>query len=136
MSLIVLKDASVTINSVDLSNHVREVQIKYSAEIIDKTTMGATGKGKVSGLVDASIDIEFAQDYAAGSVDATLFPLVGGAAVPIVIKPKSGAVAVDNPSYSGSAIVSDYPPLAGKVGELATVKAHLEVDGVLTRATA
>ena len=133
----VLKDASVKINSVVLSDHARSVTVNYSAEVQDATCMNPDGtKSKVSGLKDWTLDIEFAQDFATGSVDATLFPLVGGAAVPIEIKPTSAATSPTNPAYAGNGIVQSYPPLGGAVGALATTTVRIEGTGLLTRATA
>ncbi len=136
MAEIVLKDASVVINSVDLSNRVSSVTINYSAEILDKTAMGANSRSRIAGLKDFSIDVEFNQDYAANKIDATLFPLVGAAAFAVVIKPTSGAVSATNPSYSGNVLLESYSPVAGAVGELSKVSVTLPGDGDLARATA
>lgn len=133
MAVIVLKNASVTINSVDLSDHVKSVTITYSAEVLDSTAMGATSKGKVAGLLDWNAEVEFLQDYAADKVDATLFPLVGAAAFAIHIKPDAGAIAETNPDFTGNAILPEYTPIAGTVGELMAVSVTFEGDGVLTR---
>ena len=133
MSEIVLKDASVIINSVDLSDHVTSVTINYSAEILDKTAMGANSRARVAGLKDFSVDVEFNQDYAASNVDATMFPLIGAAAFPIIIKPTSGAVSATNPSYTGNALLESYGPVAGAVGELGKVSVSMPGDGDLTR---
>ena len=133
MAEIVLKDASVVINSVDLSDHVSSVTINYSAEILDKTAMGANSRARVAGLKDFSVDVEFNQDYAASKIDATLFPLVGAAAFPIIVKPTSSAVSATNPSYTGNALLESYSPVAGAVGELAKVSVSMPGDGDLTR---
>jgi predicted secreted protein len=132
----VLKNAYVVINSVNLSNHVRSVTINYGAEMLEKTAMSANSKQRIAGLKDWSVDIEFNQDFAAASVDATLFPLVGAAAFPIEIRPDAGAVGPTNPKYTGNALLESYPPISGSVGELATVSITLQGDGDLTRATA
>ena len=134
MALLVFKDASVVVNSVDLSDHVRSVAIKYEADTIESTAMSATTKTRISGLLDWSIDVEFAQDYAAAKVDATLFSLIGAAAFTITVKPTSGAVSATNPSFSGSALLANYEPVSGKVGDLGTAKASFKAAGVLTRA--
>lgn len=133
---LVIKDAKVKINDVDLSDWVRQVNINYQGEVHDKTTMGSGGaRRRVSGLIDWKADIEFLQDYAAGGPDATLFPLVGGAAVAIAIQPTAEVISATNPSYQGSCIVRSWPPLAGKVGDLAIATAAVEGDGILQRKT-
>lgn len=135
MAFLVLTDASLTVNDVDLSDHVKSITLNYSAEILDDTAMGATSKSRVAGLKDWSAEVEFLQDYAADKVDATLFPLVGAASFAVHIKPKSGAIAVDNPDYTGNAVLGEYSPVSGAVGELSTVSVTFEGDGDLTRDT-
>jgi len=136
MPTIVLDDASVVINSVDLSNRVKSVSINYSAEMLDDTAMGDNTKSNKGGLKDWSLDIAFHQDYAASNVDATLFPLVGEN-FSVVVKPTSGSVSTTNPSYSGTGILESYVPISGGVGELAeapvSIKPANHTD--LTRAT-
>lgn len=136
MGVFVLKDASVVLNSVDLSDHVRSVTVTHSGEIIDTTAMTANSKAKISGLKDWSVDIEFNQDFAASEVDATINGLVGAAAVSMVVKPTSSAVSATNPSYTGNVLVADYPILSGGIGSLATTTVKFEGTGDLTRATA
>jgi len=136
MAEYVLTDASVTINTVDLSDHVRQVTIDYSAETPESTAMGDTVKAKLPGLTDFKIELEFNQDYDSAKVNATLFPLAGAAAFAIAIRPDSAVVGADNPEFQGDVLLSSYNPLGGKVGEVATTKATFVGDGVLTRATA
>lgn len=134
MATVVLNDASVVLNSVDLSDHVRSVSFDYSADAIEDTNMGDDTHIRKGGLKDYTISIEFAQDYAAGEVDATLFSIVGDA-VPIVIKPTSGSVSATNPSYTGTVLVESYQPVSGSIGELSTASVNLPAAGNLTRAT-
>lgn len=136
MATLVLTDASVTINSVDLSDHVRSVTINYEAEIQDDTNMADTSRNKLPGLKDWSLDIEFSQDYAAAKVDATLFSLVGAAAFAIAIRPTSSAVGTTNPNFNGNALLASYKPVAGTVGSMATATTRFEGTGTLTRSTA
>jgi len=117
MAITVLTDASVTYNSVNLSDHVESVEINMSAEDIDITAMGATSRTHAPGLRDDSVTINFFQDFATGKLDATISPLLGSSAgASLVIKPTSSSVSSTNPSYTMTAIVLDYKPLDGKVG--------------------
>ncbi len=136
MSKLILKSPQVSINAVDLSANVQEVEIEYGAEVVDITCSGAVAKEKLSGLIDWKATVKFAQNYDAGSVDATLFPLVGGAAVAVAFRPTSAVKSATNPSYEGNALVASYPPIAGKVGDLAVTTVKLEGTGVLNRVTA
>lgn len=122
MAKLILTDASVTVNSVDLSNHVDTVTITMSADDIDLTAMGATSHQHAPGLRNDAVDLTLFSDYAASSVDATLNGLVGNATgVTIVVKPTSGAVSSTNPSYTMTGVLLDYTPITGSVGQASKV---------------
>jgi hypothetical protein len=136
MAALVFTDADVTINSIDLSSQVRNITLNYAVELLDASAMGVgQSRDRVTGLLDWNMSIEFLQDFAAGSVDATLFPLVGAAAFACAIRPTSAVVSATNPEFQGNAFLESYPPLSGGVAELAVVTANFQGSGVLTRAT-
>lgn len=113
----VLTDALVIINSVDLSDHVKQVTIRYSKELHDMTVMGDTGRRRVAGLADWSADIEMNQNYDASKVDATIFPIVGTQVALRVRKSKASAISATNPEYQGNGIIPEYQAVGGSVGE-------------------
>lgn len=133
MAVFAFTDASVVINAVDLSDHVAQVSIETSADELDDTAMGATFHARIAGLKDWSVTLKFNQDFAAGKVDATIFPLLG-TVVAITIKSTSAVVGATNPSYSGLVLVNDYKPLDGSVGDLAGFSVTWPGAGTLTRA--
>lgn len=128
-------DAFVSINSVDLSDHVRSVTLNYAAEMLDETAMGATTRTRKGGLKDWSLEVEFNQDFAASEVDVTLFSLVGTTFTVIVRPDNSEGVGTTNPNYTGTGILESYPPLAGAVGDLHTTSITIQSAGALSRAT-
>ena len=134
MATFVFTDASVTINSVDLSDHVRSVTLDISAEEQDDTAMGATFRSRKGGLKDGSISLEFNSDFAASEIDATIFPILG-TSVAFVVKPTSSAVSATNPSYSGNCLVTQHVPVGNAVGDLATTSVTWPTTGTITRAT-
>lgn len=135
MASFAFTDASVVINAVDLSDHVRSVTLNVEAEDLEDTAMGDTFRSRIGGLKDWSVDIEFNQDFASSEVDATIFTILG-TVVTVTVKPTSAAVSTTNPSYSGSVLISEYNPLDGSVGDLATTSVSWPGAGTLTRATA
>lgn len=135
MAKYVLKDADVVINGVNLSNRVSEVTVNMSREDVETTAMGANGKQRLAGLGDDSFEVAFLQDHAAGTVDATLFPLLGAAPFTIVVKPTAAAVGATNPSFTGSCILTEYTALQGAVGSRSEASVSFPVDGVIARAT-
>ena len=136
MATFVLYDASVVVQSVDLSDHVRSVTIDAGQNLVDDTAMGDTFQSNAAGLATWSMSIEFLQDYAASKVDATLQPRLGiGNTTTLVVKPTSGSVSSTNPSYSGTGILDSYNPVGGAVGDQAMTTASFQSASALTRAT-
>jgi hypothetical protein len=117
---------------VDLSDHVRSVSMEMTTDIIDATCMTDTYKDKLPGMTDWKVSVEFAQDYATGKVDDTLFGLQGSL-VDIEVRPTQAAAGVGNPVFTGTAIMSNYSPLDGKVSDLNTNKVTFEGTATLTR---
>lgn len=131
--------ATLTVNAVDLADHVREITINMSADDLDATGMGAVSKAHAVGLRDDKIEVTFMQDYATGKVDATLSALVGSSTpFNVVAKPSNAATSTQNPSYTLSALLFDYTPIDATVGEIQMPKVtFLPAPGAsIVRATA
>jgi hypothetical protein len=135
MGKFVATDYNITIGTANLSNAIAAVTLDISADEQETTSFGNTYRTRIAGLRDASLTLDFHQDFGAGAVDATLFPLIGSA-VTWSIKPTSGTVTATNPAYSGTAIVTQYQPFANSVGDLATLSVTWPVSGTVSRATA
>lgn len=123
MAKFVATDIKTTINSVDFSDHIAAVTLDISADEIETTAFGGSGfRTRIAGLKDASITIDFHQDFAtsgSGAVDQTIFANFGSLAT-VVVTPTSGSVSATNPSYTGVFLVSQTTPIASSVGDLAT----------------
>ena len=134
MAAFAFTNAKVTVNSVDLSDHVKSVTINYSAEELDDTAMGDSSHSRLAGLKDWSVDVTWNQDYASAKTDATLWPLVGAAAFAISVVPVNTTVSATNPNYNGNCILTSYQTGNG-VGELASATTTFLGDGTLSRST-
>lgn len=132
------RNASVTFNSVDLSNHVRSVTVDVSSEEVDITAMGATSRAVIPGLRGDSVTVEFYVDTAASSVDQTLWPYVGSTTgATLVVKNDSAAVSSTNPSWTMTAAPLAYTPINQQIGEAHTTTVVFKptAGGALARAT-
>jgi hypothetical protein len=127
-------DCDLTINSVDMSGFATSVTLKIEVDDNENTPFGNTFKTRIAGLKDWSVDIDFNSDFGASAVDATIWPLLGTTTT-VTIKPTSSAIGSTNPSFSGSVLVTEYTPLDGGVGDLASVSVSWPGSGTLTRAT-
>lgn len=134
MAQLVLTNASITVNSVDLSNRANSVTVNYEIDSVESTTFGSGGHTFIGGLQNITVDIEFMQDFAATETEATIFPLVGTQTT-VVIKPDSGAVSATNPSYTVSnTFLAAHTPVAAAVGEMAMTSLSF-TGGTLVKAT-
>lgn len=134
MAKLVLTNAYVTINSVDLSDAIASVTLSTSRDAVETTAFGSTGaRTRVAGLIDNSVTLEFHQDFASGEVEATIYPLLGTATA-VVVKPNGSVTGATNPSYTFNALVTEWTPVNGAVGELASASVTWPVDGAITKA--
>jgi hypothetical protein len=136
MAIFVATDFSVSINgSTALASYLTQVELKTSANDITTTAFGSTWVSRVAGLKEGSLTLNFNQDYATTTVDATLWPLLGTNAT-VVIKPTSTATSANNPAYTAICLVTDLTPVSGQIGDLATFSVTWPTSGTVTRATA
>jgi hypothetical protein len=143
MARIVLTDVAVVCQAAgapsptDLSDHVASVTLSSTYDVVETTAFAGgnvpnAAKTRQAGLVDNSVTLEFHQDFAAGEVEATVYPALGGIAA-IRISPTQGAVSATNPEYQFNALVSEWTPLNGAVGELATASVTWPITGAIVK---
>jgi hypothetical protein len=53
----------------------------------------------------------------------------------MVIKPVAGTTTTSNPQFAFNALVSEWQPLSGAVGELATASVTWPISGAITKTT-
>lgn len=130
----IITDAVLTVNAVDLSAYVQQVEISQDWEELDSTNMGSGGaRERKNGLSDGSVSIEFFQDYASSAVDDTISALAGGAAVAITVKHANAAISTTNPEWQFNVIINSWTPLSASVGELAMTSVTWPITGAVTR---
>ena len=133
MAKLVLTNAFISIGGTDVSANVASVQIETTADEIETTAFGSTGKTRVGGLLDTTISLSLHNDYSA--VEGLVYPLIGSTTT-VIVKPNGTAVSTANPSYTMLANVLSWNPINGAVGELNTVDVSWPVSGTITKATA
>lgn len=133
MAKMVLTNGRVLLNAVDLSTRAQQVEITYKADVVDDTAFNPDNvRTHQGGLRDWSATVKLTQDYAAGSVDATMFALVGST-IPVAFRAVNGTIADTNPEFQGNAVVESYQPLSGEVGGLHVTQVSLRGTGILVR---
>lgn len=135
MAQLVLTNTRVSVAGVDLTDHVTSVTLDLSADEVETTAFGSTARTRVGGLLDHSVSLDFQQDYAAANVEATIRPLLGGTAQ-VILKPNGTAVSATNPSYTFTALVTEWQSINGAVGDLATASVTWPISGTVAIGTA
>lgn len=135
MAVFLNNGVSVTVNSVDLSDHVTAVTINRNFDELEVTAMGDTGHKFVKGLEASSVTIDFLNDTATGKVLQTL-QAAWGTSVTVVIKQTSAAVSATNPSYTMTCLVNGTTDVNGSVADLGMQSVTWNVNGAIAIATA
>ena len=135
MAVFMQNSVTVTVNSVDLTDHITSVSgFNETCADLQTTAMGETNISRIGGLKDASVALTFLNDFAASETYATLASLLG-TAIDVTITPATGTVTATNPKKTASCLVTELPFIDGSVGDLAEVSITWPVTGAITTAT-
>lgn len=134
MAKFVATDFKITLNGTDLSQSIHAATLDVSANEVESTTFGNTYKTVVGGIISGSVKLDFYQDYASSSIDATIFPLINTIAT-VTITPTSATVSATNPKYTATVLVNAYQPVNANIGDLAGFSVTWPTSGTVTRGT-
>ena len=135
MAVFMQNTVTVTVNSVDLTDHITSISgFNETCADLQTTAMGETNISRIGGLKDSSVSITFLNDFAASKVYATLKDLLG-TAVNVTVQPVAGSATATNPKKTGSCLITELPFIDGSVGDLAEVSVTWPVTGAITTAT-
>lgn len=126
---LILTTATMTVNGVDLSDHVASVEVALKKAAVDTTNFGGGAREQQQGLEEDTITLELQQDYSAASVESVLWPLYEtGNEFPVTVQPYVGSRSLTNPQYTATCILLDYTPITGKPGSLSSMKVTFNVQ--------
>jgi len=125
----------LTVNAVDLSDHVTAVTINRTFDELEVTAMGDGGHKFVKGLEASSITIDFLNDTATGEVLQTL-QAAWGTNVTVTVKQTSAATSATNPLYTMTCLVNNTTDIAGSVADLGMQSVTWNVSGTIAVTTA
>ena len=125
----------LTVNAVDLSDHVTSVTINRSFDELEVTAMGDSGHKFVKGLEASSITIDFLNDTATGEVLQTL-QAAWGTSTTVTVNQSSGATSATNPLYTMTCLINNTTDINGSVADLSTQSVTWNVNGTIAVATA
>jgi hypothetical protein len=134
MAVFMSNGVVLTVNSVDLSNHVTAVTINRSFDELEVTAMGDSGHKFVKGLEASNIVIDFLNDTATSNVLQTL-QTAWGTNVTVTAKQTSAATSATNPLYTMTCLVNNTTDINGAVGDLSTQSVTWNVSGTIAVTT-
>lgn len=128
---------SLTVNSVDLSDHVEELSLVATTNKQFAAAMGEINDYSMPGTLALSdITCTFYQDYASAKVYATLYAAwAARTTFNIVSKPDAGATATTNPQWTIPVFVASMPIMQGKRGDRHMAPVTFAVAGAHSVAT-
>ena len=124
----------LTVNSVDLSDHVTAITINRNFDELEVTAMGDSGHKFVKGLEASSITIDFLNDTASSEVLQTL-QAVWGTSTTITVKQTSAATSATNPLYTMSCLINGTTDVNGSVADLSMQSVTFNVNGTIAITT-
>jgi hypothetical protein len=111
------KDMSILVGSREMAGNAKNVSLSTEVQALDTTALSTSGNTTlIAGNKSGSVSLEFMQDFAEGTVDDTLYPMLGTAGV---VKSICTASADGSDAYLLKSIPLSYTPITGAVGELA-----------------
>ncbi len=119
MAIFLSNGVVVTLNSVDLSDHVTSATINRVFEELEVTAMGDSARRFTKGLETSTITLDLLNDTATGEVLQTL-QAAWGTTVPITLKQTSAAISATNPEYQTTILVNNTTDINGAVGDIST----------------
>jgi hypothetical protein len=139
MARLVLTNAYVLYASNDISQYITSVSLSSSVDVIETTGLGSSARTRVGGLFDNQLTIEFNQDFADNALEelingTSLATSTVGTAVAMEIRPVNTTVSASNPKYTFNALIAEWQPLSGAVGELVTASVTWPISGTITKA--
>jgi hypothetical protein len=124
----------LTVNAVDLSDHVTAVTLNRVFDELEVTAMGDSGHKFVKGLEASSITIDFLNDTATSEVLQTLQG-VFGTNTTVTLKQETGATSATNPLYTMTCLVNNLTDINGAVGDLGMQSVTWNVSGTVAVTT-
>lgn len=127
------KNASITINAVDLTTFTDSVDLSIDVDTGDTTALNSTWKSALPGIPGAKLELSGFYDPTAstGPSAALIACITGGTAVAVIHKP--GGTATGQRSNTFNAIVTSFAE-SSPVGGIVKFKAGLLVTGAVTSA--
>lgn len=132
------RNTRVKVGGTDLTGSIASVTLNQTVDEIETTAFGEAARSRIAGLQDASVTIDFHQDYASGSVADTVGSVFGGTAE---IKILAGTALAQStasataPLYTVTVLCSQHDLVNSQVGDISTFSVTWPAVGTVTKST-
>ena len=131
----VLTNVNVTFGTAatDISGYISSITLSTTAAEVVTSAMGSSAVTRIQGMIDSSVTLELQQDYP--TIEKLFWDaFTAGTSVPMTVKPNGTAAAgSSNPQYAFSVLPTSWTPVAGAIGDLATVSITYPISGAITK---
>jgi hypothetical protein len=135
MAIFLQNNVGVKINSVDLSDHITSVTLTQNYDELEVTALGDSAHKFVKGLEASQLTLNFLNDFAAASVQATLQTAYGTTVTAVLLPVKGTAVSATNPLYTVSILINNLTPLNGAVGDISNSSMTFTCNSTVVQTT-
>lgn len=136
MATLALLNMYLLFNSVDLSDHTTNNVLAANAAQLNSEAFGDAWEEVTTGLKAGTLTVNLLDDFAAGSVDATIWAAFSaGTNVPFEVRPVNSSRSTTNPGYTGNIHPSEWQ-MGGQINSMAAKSLTFKVSGAITRNTA
>lgn len=114
MGIYLDNNVGLKIATVDLSQYVTSISLTQTFDEVETTAMSTSATAAhtfAKGLESSTLTVDFLNDWAAASVQATLQAAYGTTVTAVIIPVKGTAVSATNPLYTVSILVNNLTPV-------------------------
>lgn len=132
------RNTRVKVGGTDLTGSIASVTLNQTVDEIETTAFGEASRSRIAGLQDASVTIDFHQDYGNGSVADTVGSVFGGTAE---IRILAGTVLAQStasataPLYTVTVLCSQQDLVNSQVGDISTFSVTWPAVGTVSKST-
>lgn len=138
MAKFVGKNTRVKVGGTDLTASIASVTLNQTVNEVESTGFGSASIQRIAGLEDASVTLDFHQDYAAGSVAEAVGSVFGGTAEIKILAGTAlaqGTATVAAPLYTVTVLCSQQDLVNSQVGDISTFSVTWPAVGTVTKST-
>ena len=130
---------STGLGGIDFSDQVSSVTLSTVHDVLDVTPVkdGTIYKEVIAGVGTNTVSFEFYQDFDDDALEeffnGGVLTTKVGTKVTCFVRPKDTNISQSNPEYRFNALISEWTPLNGAVGQLSTISVNWPISGEIKK---